>query len=265
MDDDLQAAIDASLRDAVRSQTNLQRGKSSVVDLTGDSDGDTPAASREEKEEEGGGEGDDSDAELKRAIRLSLQSTSGPERVTIDVDALETREATVSQPKKEASASASTSKFGILGFDRKKMEGERLTRLEKKRKAGEDGSALALLAARPLKASRKEQTSEFLSSAKISIPPAAAAAKSASGKTGMPSTEPTIQFSEGAVKKTWAFRHERKNDIKLEEVLQPSDLELAVLSSFVWDMDWLLVKFTNPKTRFLLIMGAKGEEMVMPC
>ncbi|GBF59974.1 hypothetical protein TMEN_2371 [Trichophyton mentagrophytes] len=262
MDHDLQAAIDASLRDAVRSQTNLQRRKSSVVDLTGDSDGDASAARRdgkaaekeeEEEEEEEAGD-DDSDAELKRAIQLSLQSGRGPEHETIDVDALEAGKATdTPEPKKTASS-------WIAGFDRKKMEEERLARLAKKRRTGEDGSALALPAARPLKASRREPPSGSSSSfAKISIPPATAtmAAKSA---PGVPSTEPSIQFPAGAVKKTWAFRCERKDDIKLEEVLQPSDLELAVLSSFLWDMDWLLMKFTNPRTRFLFIMGAKGEE-----
>ncbi|EZF26026.1 hypothetical protein H112_01832 [Trichophyton rubrum D6] len=264
MDHDLQAAIDASLRDAVRSQTNLQRRNSSIVDLTGDSDGDASAARRagkaaaaaaeEEEEEEEAGD-DDSDAELKRAIQLSLQSGRGPEHETIDVDALEAGKATATpEPKKTASA-------WIAGFDRKKMEEERLARLAKKRKTGEDGSALALPAARPLKASRREPPSESSSSsAKISSIPPATATVAAKSAPGVPSTEPTIQFPEGAVKKTWAFRCERKDDIKLEEVLQPSDLELAVLSSFLWDMDWLLMKFTNPSTRFLFIMGAKGEE-----
>ncbi|EFR03475.1 tyrosyl-DNA phosphodiesterase domain-containing protein [Nannizzia gypsea CBS 118893] len=256
MDDDLQAAIDASLRDAARSQLNLQRRKSSVVDLTCDSDGDASAPQLEGEGEEV--ENDDYDADLKRAIQLSLQS--GQERETIDVDALEVGEAASATPEPKKEASASVSGFGIAGFDRKKMEEERLARLAKKRKAGEDGSALALPTARPLKASRSEQPSGASSSAKIPIPPATAATKPAFRASGVPSTEPTIQFPDGAVKKTWAFGHERRGDIKLEEVLQQADLELAVLSSFLWDMDWLLAKFTNPKTRFLFIMGAKGEE-----
>ncbi|EFE36603.1 uncharacterized protein ARB_04125 [Trichophyton benhamiae CBS 112371] len=257
MDHDLQAAIDASLRDAVRSQTSLQRRKSSVVDLTGDSDGDASAARRAGKaaEEEAGDDG--YDAELKRAIQLSLQSGRAPEHETIDVDTLEAGKATATpEPKRAAST-------WIAGFDRKKMEEERLARLAKKRKTGEDGSALALPAGRPLKASRREPPSgTSSSSAKISSIPLATATVAAESVPRVPSTEPTIQFPEGAVKKTWAFRCERKDDIKLEEVLQPSDLELAVLSSFLWDMDWLLMKFTNPSTRFLFIMGAKGEERV---
>lgn len=65
------------------------------------------------------------------------------------------------------------------------------------------------------------------------------------------------------MKKTWAFLNERKgDDIKIEEVLQKSDLELAVLSSFMWDMDWLFSKLDIRRTRFILIMQAKEEATV---
>jgi hypothetical protein len=47
-----------------------------------------------------------------------------------------------------------------------------------------------------------------------------------------------IQYPDGTAKKTWAFGYDRKgDDIKIEEVLQSSDLELAVLSSFQIDAD----------------------------
>jgi hypothetical protein len=45
-----------------------------------------------------------------------------------------------------------------------------------------------------------------------------------------------IQYPNGVVKKTWAFGYDRQgDDIKIEEVLQKSDLELAVLSAFQLD------------------------------
>jgi hypothetical protein len=47
-----------------------------------------------------------------------------------------------------------------------------------------------------------------------------------------------LQYPDGVVKKTWAFGYDRNgDDIKIEEVLQKSDLEVAVLSSFQVDAD----------------------------
>ena len=67
-------------------------------------------------------------------------------------------------------------------------------------------------------------------------------------------------FLEGTVRKTWAFGHERNgNDIKVEEVLQKDDLRLAVLSSFQWDIDWLLAKINTRSTNVTLVMQAKDE------
>ncbi|KAM5479522.1 hypothetical protein MaudMau93_007829 [Microsporum audouinii] len=247
MDRDLQAAIDASMEDAVRSQSNLRKNKSSIVDLTGDSDEDagpqTQNAQRTLEEA-------DSDAELQQAIQLSLQSA---EHLTNSDDAQRAGSDETSSKSEHTESMTPSSGFGILGFDRRKMEEERLARLAKKRKAGDDSSAPS--AARPLKASKQEISVRGQSTGKPS-----STTNAATSKPVAISSEPSIQFPDGAVKKTWAFRCERKNDIKIEEVFQPSDLELAVLSSFLWDMDWLLLKFTNPKTRFLFIMGAKGAE-----
>jgi len=52
-----------------------------------------------------------------------------------------------------------------------------------------------------------------------------------------------------------------KNDIKLEEVLQKDTLHTAVLSSFIWDMEWLFSKLDD-KTKTILVMQAKGETLV---
>lgn len=47
-----------------------------------------------------------------------------------------------------------------------------------------------------------------------------------------------IQYPDGIIKKTWAFGYDREgDDIKIEEVLQKCDLQLAVLSSFQIDAD----------------------------
>jgi hypothetical protein len=64
------------------------------------------------------------------------------------------------------------------------------------------------------------------------------------------------------VKKTRLANSQRKHDdISIEEVLQKDDLELAVLSSFLWDMEWILGKLNTKKTRVLLVVHAPNEEV----
>ena len=114
-----------------------------------------------------------------------------------------------------------TSSLSFLGIDRKKMEQERLAR---KRKVS------------------------------ISPPPPRKILKAS---PGAPIQAPDLQldlskrlgpsmFPRGTVKKTWVFGYPRMgDDIKLEEVLQRQDLNLAVLSSFQWDVEWLLAKINT--------------------
>lgn len=79
----------------------------------------------------------------------------------------------------------------------------------------------------------------------------------------LPSNKPGIQFPNGTVKKTWAFSCPRTgDDIKIEEVFQQADLKLAVLSSFMWDTEWLFSKLDISRTRFMLIMEGKEESTV---
>ena len=68
-----------------------------------------------------------------------------------------------------------------------------------------------------------------------------------------------LQYPHGTVKKTWAYGHPRQNDIKIDEVLQKDDLNIAVLSAFQWDFDWLLQKLNLQRTRLLFIMHAKDK------
>lgn len=69
----------------------------------------------------------------------------------------------------------------------------------------------------------------------------------------------TLQYPHGVVKKTWVAGHARAgDDIKLEEVLQAEDLDVALLSSFQWDLQWVLSKL-RPETQVGLVMQAKDE------
>lgn len=74
-----------------------------------------------------------------------------------------------------------------------------------------------------------------------------------------------VKYPRGVIKKTWAFGHERDgNDIKLEEVLEPSSVRTAVLSAFQWDTKWVLSKLKTPlnggSTKCVFVMQAKTPD-----
>ncbi|KAI4241762.1 MAG: hypothetical protein LQ352_007386, partial [Teloschistes flavicans] len=138
--------------------------------------------------------------------------------------------------------------MGMLGLDRKTMEQERLSRL--KRKAPISPPPLAR------KAVRTEHPDQKSSSANTESNSSNLKVKSSD------EASTTLPFANGIIKRTWAFGHDRDGqDIKLEEVLQKKDLQLAVLSSFQWDMDWLLAKIKTTQTHLVLVMQADTEEM----
>jgi hypothetical protein len=89
--------------------------------------------------------------------------------------------------------------------------------------------------------------------------------RSNSAKQVPPKTDPALKYPHGVVKKTWAFGHDRDNDIKLEEVLEPLTLKIAVLSAFKWDMEWILAKLKTPvnggQTKCIFVMEAKESEL----
>ena len=114
-----------------------------------------------------------------------------------------------------------TSSLSFLGIDRKKMEQERLARKRK----------VSISPPPPRKIPRTSP------GASIQAPDRQLGSSKNLG--------PSI-FPRGTVKKTWAFGSPRtSDDIKLEEVLQRQDLNLAVLSSFQWDVEWLLAKINT--------------------
>ncbi|KAL1868978.1 hypothetical protein Plec18167_007980 [Paecilomyces lecythidis] len=270
-DPDLRAAIAASLRDLQSSPSNpvsSSRGQGDIVDLTADSDDDELVAVAPKSKSTVGSETDDEeDEELRKAIALSMQEGD-------DIHSSNKQEPSgqpqnegsdkAAAPPAEAPLSGSDPKPpGITGLDRKKMEQERLARLAKRKAEGNIS---------PPQISRQNKMAK--PATEQSVPQLAAAGqkpqhsvsgvhqrKETENLFPQPSSTPSIQFPKGVVKKTWALGCPRDgSDIKIEEVFQKSDLELAVLSSFMWDMEWLFSKFDTRNTRFLLVMQAKEEE-----
>lgn len=262
MDDPaLKAAIEASLRDIQGPGDEQNAGPSGsqrkVVDLTADSDGDgddddVVEVYPKSKEVISPEDEEEVDADLKRAIELSMQDAQCPEASGEDDDDPKGKKAKPSSvesdkkpsPIQKTEQSTPSQSIGIAGLDRKQMEQERLARLAK-RKAEDIPTEQ--------REAKHQRTEPEPSKSSIKV----------RSKTEKPTATPSIQFPTGAVKKTWNTNSLRTgDDITIEEVLQSSDVEFAVLSSFMWDTEWLFEKFNIPTTKFIMIMQAKEESTV---
>lgn len=259
----LREAIAASLRDQDRrkSSPRTQRG---VVDLTRDSDDDSDVCEVIPKSKSVVGsdtdeeaEDDGVDKELEQAIQLSLGSGPDDDQVT--------KKDPVTPIESPQKFNPSPSAF--LGLNRKQMEEERLARVAK-RKA--ETSASPQQKAPKLEVTPPHQLRPVAPRTPVqqSAPdlPALICHGHAANDPNFPVqpiARPVPQWPLGAVKKTCVSNQPRKgDDITLEEVFQRGDLELAVLSSFLWDMDWVFDKLDMQKTRLYLVMHAKEEDTV---
>ncbi|KAL8767691.1 MAG: hypothetical protein Q9209_005871 [Squamulea sp. 1 TL-2023] len=200
--------------------------------------------------------------DLEEAIRLSLASSqpntkptnTSPEQevIVLNSDASTTDDEstrvdiTPSNQEQEADQAKNAPILGMLGLDRKAMEEERLAR---KRKASISPPPNRKMS----KLSRIEVNKPTISA------PTLHARASAKYVPWTPFGK--LPYVNGSVKKTWALGHPRDNDIKLEEVLQKEDLTLAVLSSFQWDVDWILRKTDMKTTQLVFVIQADTEEV----
>ncbi|PGH06630.1 hypothetical protein GX51_02257 [Blastomyces parvus] len=279
-DEQLRAAIRASILDAERqppavaeSAAPPPRG-SNFVDLTVDSDSSDSSQSDPQRLARAAagppkGVAEGSDVETEEAIKLSLRRSNSSESTRAKREppsALAEGDGRKTSPDGVAPGSANSSSLvGILGMDRKKMEEERLARLGRKRKA----SSSSELPASKHATTRSKNEDTAVGAAMPGHNLSGNAERSSDKETTqarvppqlLPLASTSLQFPKGVVKKTWAFGYDRTgDDIKFEEVIQKSDLELAVLSSYMWNVDWMFSKFKIKQTRFLLIMGEKEED-----
>jgi hypothetical protein len=210
------------------------------IDLTGDSDA---TASPDVSDDE----------DLRRAIALSLEANPS------ELSQANIHSAVSSVPQQPQVNSNTLSAF--LGIDRKKQEQERLARLKRKRDGTVSPPQLAR-ARRPMAngvagTGIAKQTDAVMLPLSTSSNPIDAGGQASFTSTPLNSR---LQYPNGVVKQTWAFGHPRSgNDIKIEEVLQSSTLQAAILSAFQWDFDWLFPKMDTKRTSFVLVMQAKFE------
>jgi hypothetical protein len=214
-----------------------------LIDLTGGSD---TTASPDASDDE----------DLRRAIALSLELPEAIPKSPTE-ESTNTGDAPL-QPQANPNTLS-----GILGLDRKKQEQERLARLKRKRDGTVSPPPLArqpMSSAGPFADGVASSTSKAILTLPASSSPAISGnpVPSASITSTLPPS--ALHYPKGVVKQTWAFGHQRTgNDIKIEEVLQSSALQTAVLSAFQWDFDWLFPKLNTKQTSFVLVMQAKYE------
>ncbi|KAF3399761.1 Tyrosyl-DNA phosphodiesterase 1 [Penicillium rolfsii] len=239
--------------------------KTPVVDLTKDSSSDSDPKENSPKSKSVIGSDtdndieadDDSDEDLRRAIAMSLEGAR-PDTAVSDLQRPESPPEAMNAPE---IASAATSKpRGIFGIDRKQMEQERLARLAKRKCGRPPSTQPAPKASRLTEYDAPPRGRVLLSQ----LPPNADVRNNSSSSNSpsrvQPTDRPLMQYPLGAVKKTYVAGKPRMgNEITIEEVFQRGDLNVAVLSSFLWDIEWLFSKFDTKKTRFILMMGAKEE------
>lgn len=204
---------------------------------------------------------DDSDEDLRRAIAMSLEGAQHDAEVS-------DHQGPQAPPKPvEIPEPATPKPQGIFGTDRKQMEQERLARLAK-RKAGSSPPTQPSPKASRLTEPNTRLTGRVLSPRPPSNTHVSSNFTANDSTSGVqPTARPVMQYPLGVVKKTHVVGKPRAgNDITIEEVFQREDLNVAVLSSFLWDIEWLFSKFDTKKTRFILVMGAKEEATVSsPC
>lgn len=269
-DEDLKRAIALSLNQP----PPPVKQKTAVVDLISssedeDDDLDAPVAARKIKSSETlpyRNIEDQNAPTLNRAAKPSSDLPLSSEGAT------KPKETSLPQSG-SSSQSRSTVSSSLLGLDRKKMEQERLLRAQQRKSLEDQRSTLAgearkrkastppiqptSLDTRHVKAKLSEAENE-LSDPSLSVDrnpilsfKDQAKALRAHG----------LQFPDGVVKKTWVYGCPRQDDIKIEEVLQKDDLELAVLSAFQIDPDWIATKL-RPSTKVVFVLQAKTEAEV---
>lgn len=177
-------------------------------------------------------EDEDEDEDIRRAIALSLREHDEVHEVPISV-----KQTSDTKPcnKSIADTPDSTALRGIVGLDRKAMEEARLARLGKRKR--EPSPDQNLKRAEKLPSEPKVQA----------LAPA--------------SSSPTIQYPKGVIKRTSARGYPRTDDITIDEVFQAGSVNIAVISSFQWDSEWLHKKLDPRKVKQIWIMNAKGNDV----
>ena len=203
------------------------------------------------------------DEDVARAIALSLGKPDPGEAAAKEVVSLDSDDETKIAPVEHKDSERSSAGMGMMGLDRAQMEAERLARKRKANSPIEEERAKA-----PATRSIDNVPAKALLSAdvkgKVSAGTIQSSVSALNGSASRPqerafSSNNAPKYPTGKALKTWVKGQSRNgDDVTLREVLQPESLQLAVLSSFQWDVPWLF-SYLRSETRTTLIMQAKDE------
>jgi hypothetical protein len=214
-----------------------------VVDLTSSPPQPTPANAIPGEDEE--------DEDLKLAIALSLQQH---EAETLPAgDRTQPHAPPSNTTSQMATAASNSNANGICGLDRRAMEAERLARLKRKRDVSDEGNhkTTSRVSPPPLRrnvapvAQPKAPNTHTTIGSSISSEPT--------------SSNPTT-YPYGRVFKTHAPGYPTNDTMAFTDLISPiQNLKSALLSSFIWNFDWLLPHFGTclSKINLLFVMHAK--------
>lgn len=226
----------------------------------------------------------DDDEALRYAIALSLQDEADSPVVIVDSDddddgtkagssrstqqmwsqkQTQTQTQSSQTQTTQSSQSQHQSQFGSLLLDRKAMEQERLNRLAKRQRSptddGNDDNDVVEVPP-PKKQARTAPEPMSKTTTKLKVTESVTTSNITSSST---TTRSNLPYPNGTVKRTWSRGCPRTGDeITIEEVFQKDQLELAVLSSFQWDEEWMISKLDIRRTKILLLAFAKDEAQV---
>lgn len=192
---------------------------------------------------------EDEEAAFRRAIAMSLGENVEGADSQVGVSQQSQNDQDAANHGVTAVEPTPTS-MSTLGLDRKQMEQERLARLSKRKaeSISNDANMPAHRTSGPPAQRLRLQAADQEPRPLTSKP--------------QPSSAARLPYAKGAVLRVHVRGTPRDRDITIEEVLQKDDLELAVLSSFQWDEDWLVTKVDLKKTKMMMIAFAADEAQV---
>ncbi|KIV89228.1 hypothetical protein, variant 1 [Exophiala mesophila] len=231
----------------------------------------------------------DEDEDLRRAIALSLEtpnnptsdhekSGSPPQRSQDTVRNNVTQTLTMSNTNvagdglNPGALSTSATTFNLQTLNRHQMEQERQARLKRKRTDQQPGDSSLDARRRDITSENGQHNSRTASPASVSPPPVrrrltaggVAATQLMSIDTSSSNLRHSLEASRdsfypaGRVLQTYIAGFPSTNTISFSQVVGPKEsLTSCLLSSFIWDFDWLLPHFATTRTKFQLVMHAK--------
>lgn len=185
-------------------------------------------------------------------------------------------------PTPTADSNSTTPMFSLASLDRKQMEQERLNRvaLKRKRDVGQQegegdedrgnkvqridsGSTLSGPPRNKASMAGSKAAQKLSLHTSTSKGPSATATDmhSSSSSSSSSAWATPNRYPDGAVLKTFIAGHPAHQTIDFATLIAPAArLESCVLSSFIWDFDWLVPHFDTRRTKMLFVMHAKNQQ-----